>query len=59
MASFEFLLMKSPPHIVICVPVGGLESTKFINLIPLTTVAWLLQYSGYRVEHMVGFSSLK
>ena len=29
--------------------VGGSESTKFINLIPPTVVAMLLQYSGYRV----------
>ena len=38
---------------------GGLESTKFINLIPPITIAWLLQYSGSRVEHMDGFSSRK
>ena len=38
---------------------GGLESTKFLNLIPPTAVAWLLQYSGYRVEHRDGFSSHK
>ena len=36
---------------------GGLESTIFINLIPPTVVAWLLQYSGSKVEHRVGFSS--
>ena len=35
---------------------GGPESTKFINLIPPTTVAWLPQYSGSRVEHRDGFS---
>ena len=38
---------------------GGPESTKFINLIPPTAVALLLQYSGSRVEHMDGFSSHK
>ena len=38
---------------------GGLESTIFINLIPPTSVAWLLQYSVSRVEHKVGFSSHK
>ena len=38
---------------------GGLKSTKFINLIPPTVVAWLLQYSGSRVEHRDGFSSHK
>ena len=38
---------------------GGLESTKFIKLIPLIVVAWLLQYSGSRVEHKDGFSSHK
>ena len=35
---------------------GGPESTKFINLIPPTIVAWLLQYSGSIVEHRDGFS---
>ena len=29
---------------------GGPKSTKFINLISPTTVAWILQYSGSRVE---------
>ena len=38
---------------------GGPESTKFINLIPPTAVAWLLQYSGSRVEHRNGFSFSK
>ena len=38
---------------------GYPESTKFINLIPLTAVALLLQYSGSRVEHRDGFSSHK
>ena len=38
---------------------GGPESTKFINLIPPTAVAWLLQYSGSRVEHRDEFSSHK
>ena len=38
---------------------AGLESTIFINLIPPTAVAWLLQYSGSRVEHRDGFSSHK
>ena len=38
---------------------GGLESTKFINIIPPIAIAWLLQYSGSRVEHMDGFSSRK
>ena len=37
----------------------GSESTEFINLIPPTVVAWLLQYSGSRVEHRDGFSSHK
>ena len=40
---------------MIRVPVGYPESTKFINLIPPTAVAWLLQYSGSRVEHRMGF----
>ena len=44
---------------LIRVSVGGPESTIFINLIPSTVVAWLLQYSGSRVEHMDGFSSHK
>ena len=35
------------------------ESTKFINLFPSTFVAWLLQYSGSRVEDEDGFSSHK
>ena len=35
------------------------ESTIFINLIPPTAVAWLLQYSGARVEHRDEFSSHK
>ena len=38
--------------------VGSPESTKFIP-IPPTIVAWLLQYSGSRVEHRDGFSSCK
>ena len=38
---------------------GGSESTKFINLITPTAVAWLLQYSGSRVEHKDEFSSHK
>ena len=38
---------------------GGPESTKFINLIPPTVVAWLEQYSGSRVEHRDEFSSHK
>ena len=37
--------------------VGCPESTKFINLTPSTVVAWLLQYSGSRVENKDGFSS--
>ena len=32
---------------------------KFINLIPPIVVAWLLQYSGSRVEHRDEFSSQK
>ena len=35
---------------------GGPESTKFINLIPSSVVAWLLQNSGSMVEHRDGFS---
>ena len=38
---------------------GGPKSTKFINLIPPTVVAWLLQYNGSRVEHKDKFSSHK
>ena len=38
---------------------GGSESTIFINLIPPIVVAWLLQYSGSRVEHKDEFSSHK
>ena len=38
---------------------GGPKSTKFINLIPPTIVAWLLQYSGSKVEHRDEFSSHK
>ena len=38
---------------------GGPKSTKFINLIPSTLVAWLLQYSGSRVEHRDKLSSHK
>ena len=38
---------------------SGPKSTKFINLIPPTVVAWLLQYSGSRVEHRDEFSSHK
>ena len=34
------------------------ESTIFINVIPHTTVAWLLQYSGSRVEHTNTFLSV-
>ena len=30
-----------------------------LYLIPPTSVAWLLQYSGSRVEHRDGFSSRK
>ena len=35
---------------------GYPESIKFINLIPPTDVALLLQYSGSRFEHRDGFS---
>ena len=39
---------------------GVPESTKFVNLIPLTSVALMLpQYSGSRVEHRDGFYSHK
>ena len=38
---------------------GGLESKKFIDLIPPTAIALLLQYSGSRVEHKNEFSSCK
>ena len=54
-----YSFMEFRQCILIHVPVGGPESTKFINLIPPTVVAWLLQYSGSRVEHMDGFSSHK
>ena len=37
-------------------PVGFPESIKFINLIPPTSVALLLQYSGSMVEHRDVFS---
>ena len=39
--------------------VGCPESTIFINLIPPTVVAWLLQYSGFKVKHRDEFSSYK
>ena len=42
-----------------CNAIGVPESTKFINLIPPTAIAWLLQYSGSRVEQRDGFSSCK
>ena len=71
--SLELMMrIMSAQHVVICTKapslattpfdscaVGGLESTKFINLIPPIAVAWLLQYSGFRVEHRDGFSSHK
>ena len=38
---------------------GGSESIKFINVIPPTAVAWLLQYSASRIEHRDGFYSHK
>ena len=47
------------PPVVIRVHGGGPESTKFINLIPPIAATWLLQYSGFRVEHRDGFSSHK
>ena len=40
-------------------PVGYPKSKKKLYLIPLTTEALLLQYSGFRIVHMDGFSSCK
>ena len=40
----------------LCV-VGYAEINKIYNLISPTAVAWLLQYSGSRVEHKDGFST--
>ena len=59
MSSFEIRHHPRKRRHLICGTKGRPESTKFINLIPLTSVALLLQYSGSKVEHKDGFSSHK
>ena len=39
--------------------VEWIRNQQNLYLIPPTSVAWLLQYSGSRVEHRDGFSSRK
>ena len=59
MLSFAFRHHPRQQRHLICAARGVFWNQQNLYLIPPIAVAWLLQYSGSRVEHRDGFSSHK